>query len=175
MDKMVVLAQESFAKGNFRRPDQIFENMVKVVSQSSVLSKFEKPRFREVVIALPFEGKKLLAGALEELLHGQEQLGFDAILQVLQGQKLAQWPLMTICQTYYHPQRDVFVKPTTVKSIIEYFELIHLQYKPAPTWVFYEAYRSTLHEMRSKVDTSLSPTNLAFSWFLLLSSHRQIF
>ena len=175
VDKMVVLAQESFTKGNFRRPDQIVENMMKIVSQSSVLSKFEKPRFRDVATVLPFESKKLLSGALEELLHRQEQIGFEMILRLLRSQKLAKWPLMTICQTYYHPQKDVFVKPTTVKSIIEYFELRHLQYRPAPTWSFYEAYRSTLHDMKSQVDRSLSPTNLAFSWFLLLSAHNQIF
>ena len=175
VDKMVVLAQESFVKGNFRRPDQIVEDMMKIVSQSSVLSKFEKPRFRSFALTLSSEDRKLLAGALEELLHGQEQTGFETILNMLEGHKLAKWPLMTICQTYYHSQRDVFVKPTTVKRIIEYFELIHLQYKPAPTWTFYEAYRSTLHEMKSKVDKSLSPTNLAFSWFLLLSAHNQIF
>jgi hypothetical protein len=175
VDKTVAFAQEKFAKVNFRWPDQIVENMMRITSQSSVLSKFEKPRFKDFAIALPFEDKQLFAGALEQLLHGNEQIGFETMVHLLQGQRLAKWPLMTICQAYYHPQREVFVKPTTVKSIIEYFELMHLQYKPAPTWTFYEAYRSTLHEMKSQVDKSLSPTNLAFSWFLLLSSHNQIF
>jgi hypothetical protein len=82
---------------------------------------------------------------------------------------------MTVCQTYFHPQRDVLVKPTTVKGIIDYFELNDLQYKPAPTWAFYDAYRSTIHEMKSKVHPSLSPSNAAFSWFLLLSFHEKVF
>jgi hypothetical protein len=82
---------------------------------------------------------------------------------------------MTICQTYFRPQHDVLVKPNTVKGIIQYFELTGLQYKPTPSWDFYRAYRSTIHEMKSKVDVSLSPTNAAFSWFLLLSFHNRIF
>jgi hypothetical protein len=112
---------------------------------------------------------------LEELLHGNEQLGFGTILGLLKSRKLAKWSLMTICQTYYHPQRDVLVKPTTVKGIIQYFELKDLHYQPTPSWEFYEAYRSTIYIMKSKVDSSLSPTNAAFSWFLLLSFHNNLF
>jgi len=175
VDKMVALAQENFSKVNFKLPGQIVENVVKVVSQSSVLSVFEKPKFRDFAFSLSSKDRNLLASGIEELLHGREHIGFETILHSLSSQKLAKWPLMTICQTYYHPQRDVFVKPTTVKAIIGYFELTNLQYKPTPTWAFYDAYRSSLHEMKSKVDTSLAPTNLAFSWFLLLSFHNQVF
>jgi hypothetical protein len=53
--------------------------------------------------------------------------------------------------------------------------LKNLQYKPTPTWAFYDAYRSVIHEMKSKVDQSLSPSNTAFSWFLLLSFHGKVF
>jgi hypothetical protein len=175
VDKMVTFAQENFSKKNFKLPGQIVENVVKVVSQSSVLSVFEKPRFRDFAFSLSSKDRNLLASGFEELLHGREQMGFETILHLLSSQNLAKWPLMTICQTYYHPQRDVFVKPTTVKGIIEYFELTNLQYKPTPSWTFYDAYRSSLHEMKLKVETSLSPTNLAFSWFLLLSFHNQVF
>jgi hypothetical protein len=175
VDKMIAFAQESFARRNFKLPDQIVQNMGKVVSRSSVISVFEKTRFREFIEALFPEETKLLGSGLEELLHGNEQLGFEMTLDLLKSRKLAKWSLMTICQTYFHPQRDVLVKPTTVKGIIHYFELIDLQYKPTPSWDFYDAYRSTIHEMKSKVDGSLSPTNAAFSWFLLLSFHKELF
>ena len=49
VDKMVAFAQEGFANRNFKSPDQIVQNMIKVVSHSSVISVFEKPRFRDVV------------------------------------------------------------------------------------------------------------------------------
>ena len=175
VDKMITLAQESFLKRNLRFPDQVVLNMVKIVSQSSIISVFEKPRFRDFADSLSSEEKRLLANGLEELLHGKEQLGFYILLDLLKSRKLAKWSLMTVCQTYFHPQHAAFVKPTTVKGIIQYFELTDLQYKPTPTWDFYRAYRSTLDEMKSKVDTSLSPTNVAFSWFLLLSFHGNVF
>jgi hypothetical protein len=171
VDKMIAVAQESFAKRNFKLPDQIAQHMIAVVSRSSVISMFEKPRFRDAISDFAPEEKRVLAHGLEELLHKNEQSGFETILDLLKTRKLAKWALMTIFQTYYRPQQAVFVKPTTVKGIIQFFELNHLQYKPTPSWAFYAAYRETLLEMKSKVDSSLSPTNIAFSWFLLLSLH----
>lgn len=168
-DQLIALAQESFSKQNFRLPDLIVQNMVRIVSRSSIISVFEKPRFRDFANALPTKSRRSLADGLEELLHGTEQIGFDAVLEVLKQGKLGKWSLMTVCQTYFHPQRDVFIKPTTVKSAIEFFELDHLQYMPTPSWAFYEAYRSTFHEMKSRVDKSLSPTNAAFSGFLWMT------
>jgi hypothetical protein len=175
VDKMIGFAQESFAKRNFKFPDQIIRNMIKVISRSSVISVFEKPRFRDFAEALSPEGTRLISAGLKELLHGSEQIGFETILEMLRRGKLAKWSLMTVCQTYFHPQREVLVKPATVKGIIEYFELKNLQYEPTPTWAFYETYRSTIHEMKSNVDQSLSPSNAAFSWFLLLSFHGNVF
>lgn len=175
VDQMIAFARERFAKRNFKLPDQIVQNMIKVVSRSSVISVFEKPRFRDFANALSSKDANLLTVGLEELLHGNEQIGFETILETLKSGKLAKCSLMTVCQTYFHPQRDVLVKPTTVKGIIEYFELKNLQYKPTPTWAFYDSYRSAIHDMKSKVDQSLSPSNAAFSWFLLLSFHGKVF
>jgi hypothetical protein len=175
VDKMIAFTQESLAKRNFRLPDLVVQNMMKVVSRSSVISRFEKPKFRELVDSLFPEEKNLLADGLEELLHGDEQLGFETVLNLLKSRKLAKWSLMTICPTYFHPQRDVLVKPSTVKGIIQYFELNDLHYKPTPSWEFYDAYRTIIHEMKSKVDQSLAPTNAAFSWFLLLSFRGNVF
>jgi hypothetical protein len=170
VDKMITFTQESFSRRNFKLPDQIVESMVKVVGRSSVISIFEKARFRDFATSLTGDDRKFLAHSLEEFLHGNTQAGFEAMLDLLRTQKLAKWSLLTIVPTYYHPQREVLVKPNTVKSIIAHFELTSLQYRPTPTWAFYNAYRSVIHEMKAKVDPCLSPTNAAFSWFLLLHS-----
>jgi hypothetical protein len=174
-DQMIALARESFAKGNFKRPELIIQNMEKVISRSSIISVFEKMSFRNFVHTLIHQEREWLSNGLEELLHGTEQTGFEMILDLLKSQKLAKWSLMTVCQTYFHPQRDVFIKPTTVKGVIRYFELKDLQYKPTPSWAFYEAYRSAFHDMKSKVDKSLSPTNPAFSGFLFLTIKDRLF
>jgi len=171
LDKMIELTQESFVRRNFKLPELIVENMIKVVSRSSLISVFEKPRFRDFVRSLPYNDKQTLASGLEDLLHGNEQPGFETMLEILKSGKLAKWSLMTICQAYYRPQVEVFVKPTTVKGIIETFELENLHYKPTPTWAFYDEYRAVINEMKTKVDASLSPYNVAFSGFLMRTIH----
>lgn len=175
VDKMIALAREDFSEVNFTFPDQIIQNMAKVVSSSSVISLFEKPRFKDFVYGLSAKDRSLLASGLKEVLHGDEQAGFETVFDMLKSRKLAKWSLMTILQAYFHPQRDVFVKPTTAKGIIEYFELKNLQYRPTPSWSFYDEYRSMIHKMKLQLDPSLSPSNLAFSWFLLLSSHGNVY
>jgi hypothetical protein len=172
---MIRFTQDNFSERTFRFPDQILQTMAKVVSASSVISRFEKPRFRDFAYGLSAQDRSVLASGLKELFHGEEQIGFEILLDMLQSRKLAKWSLLTVCQAYFHPQRDVFVKPSTAKGIIDYFELETLQYRPAPSWAFYDAYRLVIHEMKGEVDRSLSPTTLAFSWFLLLSSHEKIF
>jgi hypothetical protein len=173
-DQMIALAQESFSKGKFMRPELIVHNMERVISRSSIVSVFEKMGFRDFANTLSRQEKEWLISGLEELLHGTEQTGFEMLLDLLKSHRLAKWSLMTVCQTYFHPQRDVFIKPTTVKGVIKYFELENLQYKPIPSWAFYEGYRSIFHEMKSKVSKSLSPTNPAFSGFLWMTIRREV-
>lgn len=169
MDKMALLAQESFAKKNFKKPKTIVEDMIKIVSRSSMVSMFEKPKFKDFANSLKPSDRKLLASGLEKQLYGNEQEGFEILLEILRQGKMAKWPLMTICQIYFRPQSEVFVKPTTAKGVIKYFELEPLQYKPAPTWAFYEVYRAIINKMKTKVEASLSPDNAAFSGFLMMT------
>jgi hypothetical protein len=169
LDKMIEMTQVSFARRNFKLPDLIVENMLKIITRSSLISIFEKPRFRDFAHSLPVEKRQMLAEGLRETLHGDEQYGFETMLSVLQAGKLGKWSLMTICQAYFRPEVEVYVKPTTVKGIIETLELIHLHYRPTPTWAFYKEYRAAINEMKTWVDPSLSRYNIAFSGFLMRS------
>lgn len=169
LDQMIAMAQDAFTRQNFKLPDLTAENAIKVVTRSSLVSVFEKPSFRNFVRSLPPQGKRRFASGLEELLHGNTQAGFLVVLETLRDGRLAKWSRMTICQAYYHPQSEVFIKPTTAKRIIEYFELNHLHYRPQPSWDFYEEYRDAINEMKSRVDASLSPSSIAFTGFLMRS------
>lgn len=169
LEKMFELAQDGFPKRNFKLPDLIVENLVRIITRSSLISVFEKPKFRDFTRSLPLADKQVLARGLGELLHGNEQLGFETMLAVLKSGRLARWSLMTVCPAYYRPELEVFVKPTTAKDIIDVFELTHLQYKPSPTWTFYREYRSAINEMKTWVDPSLSQYNIAFTGFLMRS------
>jgi hypothetical protein len=167
--KMVEMCQEQFRQHNFARPQAILDNLVQVVSRSSMVSMFEKPKFRSFVNSLGPMEKELLAHSLEERLHGNEQQGFEIMLELLQSRKMGKWTLMSICPLYFNPDHDVFVKPTTVKGIIKYLELDELEYRPAPSWEFYTLFRQRMNECKEKVDSSLSPNNAAFTGFLMMS------
>ncbi len=169
MESMTLFTQESFAKKNFKTPETIINNMIKIISRSSMISMFEKPKFKQFANSLFPQDKEKLVNGLKKQLHGKEQEGFELLLEILKRGKMAKWPLITICPTYFRPQIEVFVKPTTAKGVIEYFELKSLQYKPSPSWAFYEEYRTIINEMKTKVDPSLSPSNAAFTGFLMMS------
>ena len=167
LEKMFELTQNSFAEKNFERPDLIVKYLVQIITQSSLISRFEKPRFRNFALSLLPQEKQRLAKSLEDLLHGKERTGFEILAEKLQPWKLAKWSLMTVCLAYYYPQAEVFMKPTTTKNIIRYFELNDLYYYPTPSWTFYDRYRDTINEMKTKVDASLSPNSIAFTGFLM--------
>lgn len=169
MDQMIRLAQEGFGREQFKQPEAIVETMVKMVSRSSMVSVFEKPRFKEFVISLPLEIREMLAQGLELSFYGQQPEGFELLLDILKTGKLAKWSLITVWPAYFRPRVEVFVKPTTVKGVIDFFEIQSLLYKPTPTWSFYQEYREVINEMKTVVDPSLSPSNAAFSGFLMLS------
>ena len=169
IDKMVAFAQQSFSKDCYSQVDQTVENMVKAVSRSSMVSMFEKPKFRDFVARLDRPQRGYMVDSLIELLHGDQQTGFEALVDLLGTEKIAKWSLLTIIPTYYAPSKEVFVKPTTAKGVIKHFEVEKLVYKPAATWQFYRGYRTLINRTKKKVDKRLSPSNAAFSGFLMMS------
>jgi hypothetical protein len=169
-EKMAALARESFAKAKFDDHDEIVKSMIKVVTRSSMVSVFEKPKFRDFAKALDSTAKKKIALALKDLLHGKEADGFESLVAILNKRKLAKWPVVTVFLAYYRPKKEVFVKPTTTKGIINYFEVEGLEYNPTPTYAFYKKYRTLINKMKKEVDSSLSPSNAAFCGFLMMTT-----
>lgn len=169
MEQMVAMAREYFAKNGFSDPLTVARSMVDIVSRSSMVSLFEKPKFRDAVAAMDNNQLQTLAHGLKDFLHGNQQEGFDALVSALTPFKLAKWTLVTVVPNYYRPDEEVFIKPTTAKGVIQHFELQGLEYKPRPTWEFYAAYREAILKMKSLVDSSLTPSNAAFGGFLMMS------
>ena len=169
LNRMIVQIQESFVKVNFKNSRVIADDMVRHIGRSSMISLYEKPKFRELVKSLNYAEIEALCSGFRNMLHGEKKIGFEMVLSILQSRKLAKWSLLTILPVYFHPHDEVFVKPTTAKRVIEYFELSDLQYRPQPNWEFYEAYRRQILDMASHVSPSLSPNNAAFTGFLMMS------
>ncbi len=169
MDKLVPRAQEQFAEDAFGNPGTLSENLVKFVSASSLVSVFEKPRFRDFVRSLNSRDLNELTEGLHEMLYLDEETGFNRYLNVLKMGKLAKWTLMSVIPAYVRPTEEVFIKPTTVKNILTVFEVEDLVYSPKPSYDFYRRYRDLINEMKKEVSPLLSPSNPAFSGFLMMT------
>ena len=168
VDKMTVFAKKVLAKKEFDKPNALLENMVKLVSRSSMGSLFEKPKFRDMVNDLNSDDRVRLVASYKKLFHGNQKKGLTEVVEFLAERKMAKWSLVTIGLVYYRPQKEVFVKPTTAKNIVQKLEL-DLDYKPRPSWEFYEGYRKAILEMKSLVSPSLAPNNAALTGFLMMT------
>ena len=170
MAKMTAMVHDCFSARARRNIGQYAEDMAKVVGRSSMVSMFEKPEFRDFVKRLAPGAQSFLVQAMHDLLHtDNQQGGFEALVELLKTEKLAKWSLISIIPAYYAPTTEVFVKPTTAKNIIQYFDVEGLVYKPTPSWEFYTAYRDLINHAKTQVDSSLSPSNAAFSGFLMMA------
>lgn len=167
--KLDEFAQESFTLDCASHVEQTVANMVRCVSRSSMVSMFEKPKFRDFCARLDRAQKAFLVDSLVAFLHGEQQAGFEGMLELLLTEKLGRWSLMTIIPSYFAPQQEVFVKPTTAKSIIKGLQLTSMQYKPRPSWEFYSAYRQFVNTTKVQVDECVAPSNVAFTGFLMMA------
>ena len=167
--KLSEFVQEVFSKEVFHKTDTLMENWVKVISRSSMISMFEKPKFKSFVKTLASYEREGLAGGLWEVLYGDQKKGFELQLDIFKRDKLAKWSLMSAVPAYFNMETEIFIKPTTAKGVVNHFELRGLTYKPTPSWDFYSCYRDDILEMKTHVDPSLSPNNPAFCGFLMMS------
>ncbi|HSG88802.1 MAG TPA: hypothetical protein VLA56_06295 [Pseudomonadales bacterium] len=177
VERLSELAQARFTKAAFKAPGTVLDDAVRVVGRSSMVSMFEKPRFRDFVAGLDRDARAAFAAALKQLLHGtggSPRRGFETLVDLLLGEKLAKWSLVTAIPYYVHPVRELFVKPTTAKGIIAAFELEVPPYRPCPDWDFYRAYRQEILAMRALVRPQLAPNNAAFCGFLMMTMKRVV-
>ena len=174
VDKMTEMAQAAFAKNAFKDTQACVDNMIAIIGRSSMVSMFEKPKFRDFAKGLNSHDQDFMVSALKQFLHGNQRHGFEALTDILKSRKLAKWSLLTIIPTYYAPAVEVFVKPTTAKGILAYFAVEDLIYKPTPSWAFYSGYRALINDAKAKLRKSLSPNNAAFSGFLMMTINRKV-
>ncbi|MFT4615350.1 MAG: hypothetical protein ACI9NT_002503 [Bacteroidia bacterium] len=170
VDKLAEFARENLSRSNFNRPELIVDTVLKIVSRSSMVSRFEKPRFRDFIHSLNSHEKEAFAQAFEKRLFGRsKRRGFEELVGMLQPFGLAKWSVVSIVPFQFAPTKEAFVKPTTAKGIIANLEIQELEYRPAPTWEFYVGYQKMLQEIRATVSSTLSPNNAALTGFLMTS------
>lgn len=169
IEKMIELVLEYFGKKNFNDPVLIVENIAKIITRSSLVSVFEKVKFRDFIYTLEISERYKLSAGLKDMLFGDQRRGFESMVEVLQSGNMAKWPILTVIPNYYYPEKEVFIKPTTAKGVIEHFELKDIKYSPKPSWEFYEKYRAVIMDMKSKVGSGITRNNAGFCGFLMSS------
>ena len=170
--RLVEFAQSTLTRESCHKPEFIADTLLKIISRSSMVSRFEKPPFKAFLSALSSDEKKTLARGVEQRLFGHRQRGFDEVLAMLSFHKIAKWAVVSAVPFYHSPRREVFVKPSTAKGILALLEVDDLHYHSAPSWAFYTGYRKVLVEVRKRVSPSLSPNYAALSGFLMMSLKR---
>ncbi len=100
MEQMEAFARDAFSKASFEDPDEVVASAAKLVGRSTMISMFEKPKFRDMTKKLKKSDKEALAEAYFEVLHGKEKAGFERLVDELLKRKLAKWPLCTVIQAY---------------------------------------------------------------------------
>jgi len=168
IEKMHDFAFESFGKEKFEDFDKVFQNLVKTITRASVVSIFEKVKFRDFAKTMTTDQKLRITDGLYDLLHGDKKAGFTKMTDVLIEDKLAKWPILTVIPYYYDTQGEIFIKPTTVKGVIKMFGLDGVVYNSKPTYEFYELYRKEFLKMKEIVEPCVAPENGAFSGFLMM-------
>ena len=170
IDGAVDFAQKAFAEVQFGKPEFILKSLTQLVSKSSMVFMFDKARFRDSVLSLAPKEREALVDAVFELLHGDEQVGFEGVLNQLVALKLGQWPLMSVVPFYFDPHKNWFIKPNMTKSILKYFEVDQqIIYQTRPSYAFYQEYRDFLTQLRDESDPRLGENNSAFTGFLAMT------
>ena len=146
----------------------VFKDVAKVVLSSSMVSVFEKVRFRDLAADLTKSEKDRYVKGVQELLYGHEKSGFYMVYAVLKEHRLAKWPIISVYKVYKNPKKDVFMKPTVIKKVISHLEL-DMKYESDPSYTLYRKYRTAINKMKKEVALSLRKDNLGFLGFLMMT------
>ena len=168
VDRLAQFARANVTELALSQPRKFADTLLTIVSRSSMVSRFEKPPFREFLNALDSKDKRRLAEAFRKRLFGRnKRAGFEEIVELFAHYKLARWSLVSAVPFYFAPTQEAFVKPTTAKKIVACLDIEDLEYHARPDWAFYAGYRKLILDIKKRVDSSLTPNNAATTGFLM--------
>ena len=90
------------------------------------------------------------------------------MLDILVEEKQAKRSLISVIPYYFSPKKHFFIKPTTTKNILKYFEVEEIVYKPRPSYEFYRDYTKMLKTFKKEVNKNLGDNNAKFTGFLMM-------
>ena len=164
--KLEAFTKENLKKENFSNPNLLVDSFFQIIQKSVLVSLFDKLKFRDMKDSLTSYEKDMLSIEIYELLHGNQKNGFEGLVEFLSQYNLAKWTIISVILYYNNRQKEYFIKPTTTKNVIKYFEIKEVVYKPTPSYEFYNSYKKILNEMKKNVHKTLKIDNAAFTGFL---------
>jgi len=167
--KLEAFAKEALKKENFSNPKLLVEGFFKTVQKAVMVSLFDKLKLKDAISSLNSYEKDMLSIEIYELLYGDKKEGFEGLVEFLSQYNLAKWTIISVAPYCINRHSEYFIKPTTTKNIIKYFELKDCIYKPRPSFEFYEHYTKILDDMKKNLDESLTFDNVAFTSFLKIA------
>ena len=165
-EKLEAFAKEALRKENFSNPNLLVEGFFKTIQKSVMVSLFDKLKLKDAIASLNSYEKDMLSIEIYELLYGNKKEGFEGLVEFLAEYNLAKWTIISVTPYCINRHSEYFVKPTTTKMIIKYFELNDCIYKPRPSFEFYENYTKALDEMKANLHETLTFDNVAYTSFL---------
>ena len=168
--KLEVFTKENLKKENFSNPNLVVDAFFKIIQKSVLVSLFEKPKVKDAIKNMSIYEKDMFCIALQDLLYGKSKNAFKDMVEILASKNLAKWSIVTLIPYYFTLSKEFFIKPTTTKNVLKYFEIKDLVYKPKPTFEFYDSYKKILNEMKKEVSKELTLDNAAFTGFLKMAT-----
>jgi len=165
-EKLEEFAKEALKKENFSNPNLVVDGFFKTIQKSVMVSLFDKLKLKDMIASLNSYEKDMLSIEIYELLYGDKKEGFEGLVDFLAQYNLAKWTLVSIVPYTINRQTEYFIKPTTTKNVIKYFELKDCIYKPKPSYEFYENYTKILDDMKKNLHDTLTFDNAVLTSFL---------
>ena len=165
-EKLEFFAKEALKKENFSNPNLLVEGFFKTIQKAVMVSLFDKLKLKDAINSLNSYEKDMLSIEIYELLYGNKKDGLEGLVEFLSAYNLAKWTIISVTLYCVNRHNEYFIKPTTTKMIINYFELEGCIYKPKPSYDFYDKYTKALNTMKLNLHESLTFDNVAFTSFL---------
>jgi hypothetical protein len=169
VEEMKNYVHAHFSKDSFNDSSAISRAFTRLIEKSSLVSTFEKVKYKNAVKLFNHDDIETLSNALWDILYGDQREGFNQLVLLLATFDLAKWPILTVLGLYYNGDYEVLVKPTTVKSVLNYLEVMDIKYTSKPNYDFYLQYRTLINDLKEKTDKSIATDNGAYCGFLMIT------
>ncbi|WP_198306347.1 hypothetical protein [Arcobacter vandammei] len=170
------MAKNSFALEKFSNIEQIIQDFFTILLKSPLISFYEGDILKSALKNFTMYEKDMLSIFLQDILYGDFphnlENSFDDFVELLASKNLAKWHIVTLIPYYFSLNKNYFLKPSTTRNIIKYFEIENLKYNSKPSFEFYKAYTNNLLEMKNSVNPKLKDDNGRFTGFLRLSMEK---